>query len=129
VSCYAAGDHGSTFAGNPLVCATACSVFDKIADPAFLKAVDSKGERLRAGLRAALKGNSHVKEVGEIGTQLGGKGCQEVLVRGNSYGKEGGPDGARGGNSVQRRRRGGEVLSGGYRLSLQPEGWCQLDKV
>jgi acetylornithine/succinyldiaminopimelate/putrescine aminotransferase len=45
------------------VCATACSVFDTIADPAFLAAVEAKGERLRAGLRAATAGNAHVKEV------------------------------------------------------------------
>lgn len=45
----AAGDHGSTFAGNPLVCHTACSVFDIIVDPAFLASVEAKGARLRAG--------------------------------------------------------------------------------
>jgi glutamate-1-semialdehyde aminotransferase len=46
---YCAGDHGSTFAGNPLVCRAACTVFDIIAEPAFLDSVTAKGERLRAG--------------------------------------------------------------------------------
>ena len=32
----APGDHGSTFAGNPLVCHAANAVMDVIADPAFL---------------------------------------------------------------------------------------------
>jgi hypothetical protein len=43
----APGDHGSTFAGNPLVCHTACTVFDIVASPDFLAGVDAKGERLR----------------------------------------------------------------------------------
>ena len=55
------GDHGSTFAGNPLVCAAAVATFDIIADDAFLQEVERKGERLRAGLRKALEGNSHVQ--------------------------------------------------------------------
>jgi acetylornithine/succinyldiaminopimelate/putrescine aminotransferase len=38
-------------------------VFDTIAAPAFLDGVTAKGERLRAGLRAATAGNAHVKEV------------------------------------------------------------------
>lgn len=59
----APGDHGSTFAGNPLVCHAANAVVDVISDPAFLSGVRSKGEKLRAGLREALQGNSHVKEI------------------------------------------------------------------
>lgn len=55
------GDHGSTFAGNPLVCAAAVATFDIIADEQFLKEVERKGEKLRSGLRSALEGNAHVK--------------------------------------------------------------------
>lgn len=65
------GDHGSTFAGNPLVCATAAAVFDVVADPSFLAAVEARGERLRAGLRAATAGNAHVREVRGLGLLVG----------------------------------------------------------
>jgi len=46
------GDHGSTFAGNPLVCAAALAVFDVIESPGFLDRVTEAGERFRAGLEA-----------------------------------------------------------------------------
>lgn len=44
------GDHGSTFAAGPLVCRAACAVFDEVAQPELLQAVESRGEQLRAGL-------------------------------------------------------------------------------
>ncbi len=44
------GDHGSTFAGGPVVAAAAHAVLDVIDDPGFLADVAAKGERLRAGL-------------------------------------------------------------------------------
>jgi acetylornithine aminotransferase len=65
------GDHGSTFAGNPLVCATAGAVLDVIADPSFLASIEAKGERLRQGLRKATAGNHHVKEVRGLGLLVG----------------------------------------------------------
>lgn len=67
----APGDHGSTFAGNPLVCHAACAVFDIINDASFLESVHRKGEALRAGLRAALAGNAHVVEVRGTGLIVG----------------------------------------------------------
>jgi acetylornithine/N-succinyldiaminopimelate aminotransferase len=48
---FAPGDHGSTFAGGPVVAAAANAVLDVVDDPAFLESVTEKGERLAAGLR------------------------------------------------------------------------------
>ena len=45
------GDHGSTFAGGPVVAAAANAVVDTVADDAFLASVVAKGERLALGLR------------------------------------------------------------------------------
>jgi acetylornithine aminotransferase len=67
----APGDHGSTFAGNPLVTAAADAVLDIIAQPAFLERVLSLGERLRSQLRSALASNAHVKEVRGLGLITG----------------------------------------------------------
>jgi predicted acetylornithine/succinylornithine family transaminase len=43
------GDHGSTFGGNPVVCAAASAVCDAIDDE-LLENVQARGEQLRAGL-------------------------------------------------------------------------------
>jgi acetylornithine/N-succinyldiaminopimelate aminotransferase len=45
------GDHGSTFAGGPVVAAAAHAALDVIDDPALLAAVGEVGERLAEGLR------------------------------------------------------------------------------
>jgi len=44
------GDHGSTFAGGPVIAAAANAVLDVVDDDEFLAEVASKGERLAAGL-------------------------------------------------------------------------------
>jgi predicted acetylornithine/succinylornithine family transaminase len=44
------GDHGSTFAGSPLVAAAANAVLDVVDDEEFLSDVRRKGELLRSGL-------------------------------------------------------------------------------
>jgi len=46
----APGDHGSTFAGGPLVCAAALAAFEICSDGALLERVRSLGQRLMAGL-------------------------------------------------------------------------------
>lgn len=44
------GDHGSTFAGGPLVASAANAAFDVLEDPALLASVRELGERLQHGL-------------------------------------------------------------------------------
>ena len=44
------GDHGSTFAGGPLVCSAALAALEICSDPALLEAVRAGGERFAAGL-------------------------------------------------------------------------------
>lgn len=44
------GDHGSTFAGGPLVCAAANVVFDRVNRPEFLAEVAAKGKYLKERL-------------------------------------------------------------------------------
>ncbi|WP_022928483.1 aspartate aminotransferase family protein [Patulibacter americanus] len=46
------GDHGSTFAGNPLAAAAAHAVLDVMGDPGFLPRVREAGARLTAGLES-----------------------------------------------------------------------------
>jgi predicted acetylornithine/succinylornithine family transaminase len=47
----APGDHGSTFAGGPVVCAAANAVLDVVDNDDLLDAVAAKGDQLAAGLR------------------------------------------------------------------------------
>ena len=46
------GDHGSTFAANPVVCNVAQVVFRRVSDPSFLASVRDKGEQLESGLKS-----------------------------------------------------------------------------
>ncbi|CAA7019992.1 unnamed protein product [Microthlaspi erraticum] len=65
------GDHGSTFAGSPLVCSAAIAVLDKVSKPSFLSSVASKGRYFKEMLVKKLGGNTHVKEVRGEGLIIG----------------------------------------------------------
>lgn len=65
------GDHGSTFAGSPLVCSAALAVLDKISKPDFLSAVSNKGLYFKELLKQKLGGNRHVKEIRGHGLIIG----------------------------------------------------------
>ena len=61
------GDHGSTFAGGPLVCSAALEAFAVCSDPALLERVRVLGSRLMAGLAEL----SYVESVRGRGLMVG----------------------------------------------------------
>ncbi|KAK6127987.1 hypothetical protein DH2020_013403 [Rehmannia glutinosa] len=65
------GDHGSTFAGNPLVCNAGIAVLDKISNPTFLASVSEKGQYFKDLLAKKLGQNSHVREIRGFGLIIG----------------------------------------------------------
>lgn len=67
-----AGDHGSTFGGNPLACAAADVVLATVGNEAFLKHVEEMGDYMKSRLEAIkTKFPTLVKEVRGVGLILG----------------------------------------------------------
>jgi acetylornithine/N-succinyldiaminopimelate aminotransferase len=71
-----AGDHGSTFAGGPLVAAAALAVLEIVDDPELLRSVRERGAALREGLLDLRK--QGVREVRGRGLMVG-VGLEEGL--------------------------------------------------
>ncbi|MBF0219180.1 MAG: aspartate aminotransferase family protein [Gammaproteobacteria bacterium] len=65
------GNHGSTFGGNPLVCAAAMAVVTTLQQENLAARATTLGRRIAEGLRLALKDNSHVLEVRHLGLLIG----------------------------------------------------------
>jgi acetylornithine/N-succinyldiaminopimelate aminotransferase len=69
---FIAGDHQSTFAGNPLASAAGLAVLGELAKPGFLEAVARKGEDIRKQL-GAMRGVANVRGRGlMIGFEIPG---------------------------------------------------------
>ena len=62
-----AGMHGSTFGGNPVVCAGASYVLDTVSDETFLANITEKGNKIRKKLLSM----PHVKDVRGKGMMIG----------------------------------------------------------
>ena len=63
------GDHGSTFGGNPVSCAGACVVLDKVTSDGFCGEVEKKGEYIKAKLFEKL--GDEITEIRGRGLMLG----------------------------------------------------------
>lgn len=73
-----AGQHGTTFGGNPIACAAALEVLSRVSTPEFLAEVAQKGEYLRQKL-ASLPGVAEVRGRGMmIGIVLQKDNAKEV---------------------------------------------------
>ncbi|WP_173383237.1 aspartate aminotransferase family protein [Fibrobacter succinogenes] len=75
-----AGDHGTTFGGNPIACAAGLAVTKQIADPALLKSVAERSAQLKAGLNALVEKYAFAKEVRGEGLILGVALAEEMPV-------------------------------------------------
>jgi predicted acetylornithine/succinylornithine family transaminase len=71
VGIFQPGDHGSTFAGGPVIASAASAVLDVVDDQAFLDSVEAKGERLAGGLR-------------DLGLQVRGLGLMLAFAHGGA---------------------------------------------
>lgn len=65
------GDHGCTFGGNPLACATSKAVVQVINTKEFLKSVHEKGEYIKNRLEESLNGHKAFKSVKGKGLLIG----------------------------------------------------------
>ncbi len=65
------GSHGSTFGGNPLVCAAALATLDIIEEEGLMKNAVEIGAFIRAGFAERLAGNSGVKDIRGQGLMIG----------------------------------------------------------
>ncbi|MEM6710170.1 MAG: aminotransferase class III-fold pyridoxal phosphate-dependent enzyme, partial [Pseudomonadota bacterium] len=65
------GTHGSTFGGNPLVCAAAQAVLDVLEGDDLMPRAAALGDRIRERLSAQLAGSNAVSEVRGKGLMIG----------------------------------------------------------
>lgn len=88
-SCFAPGDQGGTYCGNPLSCAAGGAVLRTLTADGFLEAVQDRGDALAAGLRAI----SAEFALGEVRTsglllalELGRDIAHDVVIRARDKG-------------------------------------------
>ncbi|ATE60435.1 aspartate aminotransferase family protein [Thauera sinica] len=83
------GNHGSTFGGNPLVCAAALATLDTIVDDGLMDNAVKVGEAIRSGMAEALKGVAGVVDIRGRGLMIGielDRPCGALMGRAAEHG-------------------------------------------
>jgi acetylornithine aminotransferase len=78
------GNHGSTFGGNPLVCAAALATLSIIEDEKLMQNAAAMGNFIRAELRERLAGLAGVRDIRGMGMMIGielDKPCKDIVER------------------------------------------------
>ncbi|MDP1671534.1 MAG: aspartate aminotransferase family protein [Burkholderiales bacterium] len=78
------GNHGSTFGGNPLVCAAALATLSIIEDEKLMQNAEAMGNFIRAELRERLAGLTGVRDIRGMGMMIGielDKPCKDIVER------------------------------------------------
>ncbi|MGA1370420.1 MAG: aspartate aminotransferase family protein [Pseudomonadales bacterium] len=82
---FGPGNHGSTFGGNPLVCAAALGVLDALEQDGLIARAEALGARILRGLRERLAGNNRVRDIRGLGLMIGvelADACGELVTQG-----------------------------------------------
>jgi acetylornithine/N-succinyldiaminopimelate aminotransferase len=66
-----AGNHGSTFGGNPLACSAALAVLATLDEENLAEQAQQKGEAICAGFIERLQGNKHIIDIRHKGLMIG----------------------------------------------------------
>lgn len=66
-----AGNHGSTFGGNPLACSAALAVLNTLSHSDLIAGAEHKGRQICAQISAATQGNPHIVAIRHLGLMIG----------------------------------------------------------
>jgi acetylornithine/N-succinyldiaminopimelate aminotransferase len=68
---FTAGNHGSTFGGNPLACSAALAVLETLDKDNLIATAETKGLAICSGLAGLLQNNPHIIEIRHKGLMIG----------------------------------------------------------
>ncbi|MGZ8162585.1 MAG: acetylornithine transaminase [Methylobacter sp.] len=68
---FTAGNHGSTFGGNPLACSAALAVLETLEHENLINSAEQKGNAICSGFTERLRDNEHIVDIRHKGLMIG----------------------------------------------------------